>query len=309
MIYVIIPVFNDWKSTAKLVLEVKQFINEPAHFVLVDDCSIESYDINHFSKTKFDITIVRLNRNLGHQKAIAIGLSFVSCRNDLQFAVVMDGDGEDLPSDLPILIQASKISKGIVFAQRAKRSESFQFKFFYILYRATFKALTGKSISFGNFSVIPRNFINQLVHLSELWSHYSGGIVRSGIPISSVPTARGKRYYGASKMNFQKLFLHGFSSISVYADLMALRLMILSFVTGFTSIFGFAIVLLIRFFTDFAVPGWATNSMLALLLVLLVSLFFCFTLLFNLLAIRNQRSVIPAIDFKDYIKDFQVLSS
>jgi glycosyltransferase involved in cell wall biosynthesis len=291
-------------SVDKLVSEVRQSVSEPTHFILVDDCSIEHYDIDQFAKAKSDITIIRLNRNLGHQKAIAIGLSFVSFKEDLQFAAVMDGDGEDLPSDLPILIQSSKESHRIVFAQRAKRSESFQFRFFYLLYRLAFKVLTGRSISFGNFSVIPQKYIDQVVHLSDLWSHFSGGIVRSGIPYSSVPTKRGKRYHGESKMNFLHLVLHGLSSVSVYADIMALRLMMLSGVLASLSMVGVFSVIVIKYFTNYAIPGWATYSLLALLVVLLLSLFFCFTLLFNLLAIKSQRSIIPVIDSKDYITNY-----
>ncbi|HEY9704973.1 MAG TPA: glycosyltransferase [Allocoleopsis sp.] len=302
MIYVVIPVYNDWTSVFKLIQEIRLCINYDMHFVIVDDSSSDYHDFEKFNQIESELTIVKLTRNLGHQKAISIGLSFASNFSNLEYAAVMDCDGEDRPSDLQKIINKCKDVNKIVFAQRAKRSEGAWFKVFYFLYRLAFKLFTGRTIHFGNFCVIPKPYLEQVVNLSEIWSHFSGGIVRSGVPYFLIPTSRGTRYFGNSKMNFLRLVLHGFSAVSVYADLMALRLMLFSVMLSIGSILGLFIVLFIKFFTDYAIPGWATFSLLALFTVLILSVFFCFTLLFNLLAIKNQRSVIPIVDYKDYIK-------
>src|SRR5690606_20260792 len=122
--------------------------------------------------------------------------------------------------------------------------------------------------------------VRKMVHVSDIWNHFSGGIIRSGLPYATEATQRGKRYFGESKMNFTRLILHGFSSVSVYADFMAMRLMILSFFLIAVTFTGIIVVALIRFLTDLAVPGWATFTVLGLGILLFLALFLAFFLLF-----------------------------
>ena len=183
--------------------------------VIVDDCS--SQDLEHLVAFRGQqVQIVRLYRNLGHQRAIAIGLSYIAKEVSCEKVIVMDADGEDAPKDINALVAASEQSPDrIVFAQRTKRQESFTFRFFYGIYKFIFRQLTGKVITFGNFSLIPQRRLQNLVRVSEIWNNFPGGIIRSRIPYVAIPTERGKRLAGESKMNFVSLVLHGLSTISV----------------------------------------------------------------------------------------------
>ena len=80
----------------------------------------------------------------------------------------------------------------------------------------------------GNFCIIPRESIAHLLALPEIWNHLHSTIVKSKLNSDSIPVERGKRLDGNSKMNFTELFLHGFSSIAVFSEIVFLRLFIFS---------------------------------------------------------------------------------
>src|SRR5262249_41744968 len=130
------------------------------------------------------IDLVRLRRNLGHQRAIAIGLAYVEARVACAALVIMDGDGEDDPGDGPVLIRRCREEgfEKIVFAERTRRSESLAFRGFYGLYKIVHVLLTGIRVRVGNFSVVPRARLESLVAVSELWNHYAAAAFKSRQP-------------------------------------------------------------------------------------------------------------------------------
>lgn len=304
-IHLLIPVFNDWESAEKLISEIrKTFLSVPdiqVNFFIVDDCSTDILPMAEEIKGE-DITVIRLNRNVGHQRAIALGLSYINEHAACDYVVIMDGDGEDKPSDIPGLLKKAIGEKDkIIFGHRQRRYEGIWFRFFYTLYKMIFRILTAHKINFGNFCVIPFERVNNLVYVSDLWNHFSGGVIRSRIPYSSLPLDRGTRYFGSSKMNFFTLVIHGLSAIAVYTDILAVRILVSTFLLIFLSVIGIIIVASIRFFTPFAIPGWASFVVLSFLILIFQAFLISLLLLFNVLNYRTQRHFIPAIEYKNFI--------
>jgi 2-polyprenyl-3-methyl-5-hydroxy-6-metoxy-1,4-benzoquinol methylase len=116
--------------------------------------------------------------------------------------------------------------------------------------------LTGRVIDFGNFCLVPNNQIVRITHMGELWNHFAGTLVRSKTPLASLGTVRGKRYAGQSTMNFVSLVVHGLSAISVFSDLMFVRLLVASVAVGIVPVLISVVALALRFTTDLAIPGW-----------------------------------------------------
>ena len=308
-IAILTPVYNDWPSFEKLLLEIDHvFANQNSQITItviaVDDGSTLrpcfAKPRESFSNIQ-RIDIIELVRNLGHQKAITIGLAYVQQHYPCP-VIVMDSDGEDRPSDIPRLIQGLENNQEkIVFAERSRRSEGFMFVFFYILYRQLFRLLTGKKISFGNFSILPHSLLRRVVYLPEIWNHFAAGVIRSGLPLDTVESIRGKRYQGKSKMNFISLVMHGMSAISVYLDVVATRLILFSLFVISVTIIGFIFLLYVRFMTFLAIPGWATTVAIGLVIILFQSIFFLASLSFLVLSFRSNKAFIPAKDYTDYI--------
>src|SRR5262245_53972540 len=215
-ITLVIPVYNDWMSLSTLLsrlTEALQDRTEQFHLIVVDDASDEQPAgalLDHAGPFS-EGTLLRLNCNLGHQRAIAIGLAWLYHNGICDAVVVMDSDGEDRPEDVPRLLDAFVASGGTaaVFAERARRLEGLPFTFFYKLYQLGHRLLTGLPIRIGNFSILPGDFVRRLIVSSHLWNHYAATVVRQRLRLTTVPTVRGRRYQGHSKMNFVSLVRHG----------------------------------------------------------------------------------------------------
>lgn len=227
-IVILMPVRDDWVSAAELIRRLDKKLSTYPHRVdvlLVDDGSIQAVNPLDFQSSFVavkGIRVLRLRRNLGHQRSIAIGLVHVENSYTPDAVVVMDADGEDTPDGVLQLLQAYSGTKAI-FAERSRRTEGFMFRMFYRVYKLTHRMFTGISVRVGNFSILPTRYIATLVIMPDLWNHYAAAVFRSGMPYGTTPIARGYRIAGTSKMNFVSLAAHGFSAMSVFADIIGVR--------------------------------------------------------------------------------------
>lgn len=308
-IYVLTPVYNDWDSFSVLIQEIsalKQRVRQYNFYVVaVNDGSIEEIP-NDFDYKNISVTTLNLKINVGHQRAIAVGLQYVYNEiSDNDFVVVMDSDGEDVPAHIEQLVEKAEQeqSKKIIFAQRNKRQESMSFKVGYYFYKKIFRFLTGQKISFGNFSIIPENLLGKVIYQNNIWNHYSGGIIQSKVPYDRVLLDRGKRYRGVSKMNFNSLILHGLSSIAVYFDYLTLKILRLSLYGILFCALSVGIILFKKYVTDSAIPGWA-SSLISIITVIILQLFLV-TLIVLLMQLSSRKNVVTPSKkiYLEFIKD------
>ncbi|MFY7666215.1 glycosyltransferase [Flavobacterium sp.] len=286
------PVFNDWESFQILLNRLEFLLKDHDLELRVFAINDGSTEQQPFLETKLEVITVHLKLNIGHQRAIAVGLQYIYNEvTDYDYVVVMDSDGEDRPEDIPALIASAERehSKKIVFAQRKKRQESVWFKTGYYFYKNLFHFLTGQRISFGNFSSIPKNLLGKVVHQHNIWNHYSGGIIQSRIPYTQVELDRGKRYRGVSKMNFNGLILHGLSSIAVYFDFLSLRILRVSLYGIAICFISVLYILYQKLFTDNAIPGWASSLILIISGIILQ--LFSVTLIVLLLQLSSRKNI------------------
>ncbi|MEI2754945.1 MAG: glycosyltransferase family 2 protein [Chitinophagaceae bacterium] len=302
-VIILIPVYDDYVSLNQLLKHLEKVTIQQEKYsfsiLIVDDGTPQKGSITH--TTAFPVSILYLHRNLGHQKAIATGLAYINDNLNTDKVVIMDGDGEDRPDDVLLLLEkAAAFENSIVFAKRKSQRESRDFRLFYWLYKLIFRILTGKKIAFGNFMAMPMTLLKKIVYYSEIWNHIAGGILKSGIQYTTIPTHRGERYAGKSKLNFHALLLHGLGSISVFIDKIASRLLIFSSILFIFSVIVIGIILGIRLFTDRAIPGWTSTLMATMLIVLLQSILLSLFTIFLYFISQSQRKIIPAVHYKDY---------
>lgn len=302
-IIILTPFLNEEESLNKLLEELGVALQplSDASFTLlvVDDGSSGKYAIK--APSLFSVKVLHLQRNIGHQKAIAIGLAYIKENMECDKVMVMDADGEDRPEDALALLKASTDDPGkIIFAKRRSRQEGSRFKFFYRIYKMAFRLLTGKKIAFGNFLVMPKPLLDKVVYYSEIWNHIAGGILKTGLPYTPVITHRGKRYAGRSKMNFHSLMIHGFGAIAVFIDTIASRLLIFSLTLIGVSLLAILALVGVKTFTDLAIPGWTSTVISAMLIILLQSFLLSLFTIFLYLSSQSQRKFIPAHHYKDY---------
>lgn len=308
----LIPVYDDWESLEKLLNALDSEFSDSDWMIevlVIDDGSQNSFDKAHFTISKLkkirNVSVVELRRNLGHQRAIALGLTHIEAKIECDVVLIMDGDGEDTPIEAKRLIEkcAAENFTKIIFGRRTKRSESRQFRVFYEIYKFIYKLLTGQDIRFGNFSAVPATGLNRLVIISEIWNHYAAAVSKARIPYAEIDTARGVRLDGKSKMNFVSLVIHGLSAISVYGEIIGIRLLLSTIFMMVVSVVLIAIVVAVRLLTSLAIPGWATYVTSLLVVILLqfitLSLFFSFLVLTG----RNNAIFFPQNEYRHFIKD------
>jgi hypothetical protein len=277
---ILIPSYNEWSALELLLarLETVEFTADwRISLLIVDDGSAQPLPDGwpNLSKTsRKPLEILHLRCNLGHQRAIAIGLYHIHEFTTAAAVVVMDGDGEDRVEDLPALLEDFERGKRreAVFAARGKRMESLMFQFCYQSYRIIHRILTGVEVRVGNFSVLPREAVIRLMPVSDLWNHYAAAVLRARLPRRLLSLPRGSRLAGKSKMNFVSLLTHGLNAISVFSDLVSARCLTAAAIVSLLTIVVGALSLIGWGMAGAATPGWLPFTVGALVVLSFQSL-------------------------------------
>jgi hypothetical protein len=267
---IVAPVFEDGDVAATFCHDVKRVFGSNAEVVLVDDGSVKNVvSPSAIKAAGLTGTLIRLRRNLGHQRAIAIGMSYVADKIPTAHVIVMDSDGEDVPATAPVLLEAVERHEiDVVVARRKQRLESPWFKAFYAIYKVVFRLLSGRGISFGNFMVVTPAGLKRLTAMPELWIHIASSVLLSRLRVAHVPIDRGRRYGGQSKMNFSALVLHGVRALMVFSENVLVRVCILCAGIAVSSVALIVLAILLKA-VGFTTPGWFSVALGILLLVLL----------------------------------------
>ena len=306
---VVIPVHNDWEALAPLLDHLAEALAAHglrADALVVDDGSTVALPTALLERSPdavASVRVVRLRRNLGHQRAIAIGLTYVFDRSQASEIVVMDGDGEDDPRDVPRLVAALRAAgpTSAVFAERTKRSESLAFRVFYRLFLVLHLFLIGRAPRVGNFSALSRGALERLVVTSEMWNHYAATVHRSRVLNVRVPSARARRLRGRPVMGFVGLVTHGLSAIAVYGDIIGVRLLVFAELVIVSSVVAALASVVVKLFTPYAVPTWATIVVGISILASLQAMVLALVLSITILSSRNQTGFIPIRDYALFI--------
>ena len=227
-IKILIPVYNDWQSVLKLLDNINLSIESLDHeisVIIVNDASnhdrpLEEKDLENIDSIK----ILNMKINQGHARCIATGLKYIYEKEDFDYVIPMDGDGEDRPEEIKNFIKLSeqKSEKSIV-GERVKRSEGIFFQLCYKFHKFLTLAFTGQSIKFGNYSCLSKSTIEKMLKEKATWSSFSGSLRKVEKDLVSSPSVRGTRYFGPSQMSFFNLLKHSLSIISVYRKTVLIR--------------------------------------------------------------------------------------
>ena len=268
---VVMPVYEDQEASTRLFRELFAEYGDRVFVVAVDDGSINHpVHMEAIQSAGLKGVVIRLKRNVGHQRAIAIGINYVADHMpDMACTVVMDSDGEDTPQSIRQLVEPMQSSNiDVVVAQRKSRVETLRFKAFYIVYKTLFQLLTGRKISFGNFMALKPAALKRLAAMQELWMHVASCVLTSKLRVQSIPIDRGPRFAGKSKMNFVGLALHGFRALMVFAEDVLVRVGIICAFVAVITVLASIIAIGLKL-AGFATPGWFSVALGILLLVFL----------------------------------------
>lgn len=300
---IVIPYYEDKASLLRLLGELASGYGGSVHLLLVDDGSVhEPAEAAWVAQSGLAGQVITLSQNMGHQKAIAIGLSYAAEHFADDYVLTMDSDGEDMPSTIPLLLQQMNEQVDVVVAQRRSRVETLKFKFFYVVYKNVFKLLSGRIINFGNFAFYSPAAVARLSKIASLWIHVAGTVLGSKLRIHYLPLDRGARYAGKSKMNFVALTLHGFRSLMVFAEDVLVRVGLVCGLLTVLCIAAVFIAVLLKI-AGIASQGWLSMVLGVFLLVMVQIGLMLLTTIMLTGVMKGVLSVPP--DYRLFIKSVQ----
>ena len=256
-IIILIPIYNDWKSLIKLIEEISENINIFSNFkfecFVINDSSSISQPKLLKPRNFHSLKIMNMKQNKGHARCNAFGIRHVFEKEDFDYLILMDGDGEDRPVEIKNFMEKilNNPNNSIV-AKRIKRSEGIFFKLLYEIHKIITFIFTGKIINFGNYSCLTKKDVKKIFSKASLWSSYSGTLKKFVPNLNTINSTRGLRYFGPSQMSFLKLIIHSFSIVAVFKINVAIRsflfLLILQYSSKYLGLFSIFIQILILIF-------------------------------------------------------------
>jgi hypothetical protein len=108
-------------------------------------------------------------------------------------------------------------------------------------------------------------------------------------------------------MNFVSLVTHGLSAISVYSDVVGVRLLVLSVLLAVVTLGGIIGAMFVRLATNLAVPGWATYAVGILLVLFVQAITAGFVFSFVVLASRQGMTFLPRRDYSFFVEPIWAL--
>ena len=247
---ILISVYNDWKSVFKLLenidVQIKDWDAEVS-VLIVNDASTDERPLGQFDfKNIKSIRVINMKENRGHARCNASGLKYISEKENVDYVIPMDGDGEDRPEELRLLFDKSKENPDkVVTADRVKRAEGPLFQLCYLIHKYLTFIFTGQSIKFGNYTCLPRSAATRMLADPATWSSFSGSLSKIIKDRASIPSIRGLRYFGPSKMSFFNLLKHSLSIIAVFKITVLVRSVIFLAVYIFLVLQHISVVTLI----------------------------------------------------------------
>ena len=284
-IKLLIPVYNDWQSVIKLLEIINSEVSVLSHefsVIIVNDASTENKPEMPINLDNLNsIKIINMKNNQGHARCIATGLKHILEKEKFDYVIPMDGDGEDRPDEIKQFVDNLNYSpdKPIV-GERIKRSEGLIFKFCYSIHKLITLIFAGETIKYGNYSCLPKSIVEKMINEKATWSSFSGSLAKVAKDRAGVPSERGTRYFGPSKMSFKNLIIHSLAIISVFKTKVLIRSILFQLVYVFLIHQKISIIMLIP---------------VVLVLALLISVFIM-SKRENLNALNNSLSNILNID-------------
>ena len=220
---IVVPVYNDWKSLNKLLLKLDKYLGRGKgiknEILVINDNSSKKVNIK---KRKFKsikkIKTIFLKKNLGSQKAIAVGLSYLKTIKENFFVTVMDSDGEDDPLQVRKMLNvAIKNPNHVITSNRKQREEPLIIIALYKLHLLLTSLFTWKWISFGNFSTFSKKNLNKILSNNSSWYAHSSAILKN-CNIIRLYSKRQKRYFDKSNLRMLSLIEHSLRVNAVFYE-------------------------------------------------------------------------------------------
>jgi polyisoprenyl-phosphate glycosyltransferase len=216
------PLHNEEPNIPELVRRslavLDQIEGGPHELLLVNDGSTDATLELLRSAAAHDarVKVISLSRNFGHQAALSAGLDHVTG----DATVIIDGDLQDPPESIPLLLEQFRQGYDVVYARRIARKEPLYLRACYWLYYRLAASLSEIELPLdaGDFGLMSRRVVQQLCGFREQHRYLRGlrswvGFRQIGIAVERDERAGGRTKYSPWKL--LKLAADGLFAFSV----------------------------------------------------------------------------------------------
>ncbi len=257
---VVIPVYNECDCIEEMIQRLNKIRESDERyvysFIFVDDGSSDGTDqiILRYAKQQKHIKFLQLSRNFGHQAGVTCGLDFASA----DYVAIIDSDLQDPPELIPQMVDRATQGVDVVYGKRIGRMGETWFKratasMFYRLIRSMCRVDIPTDA--GDFRVISRKVVLTFRQMRESHRFIRGMVPWAGFPSESFEYCRDRRFAGVTKYPLYKMIRFALDAIFSFsrtplrlASMLGLGLVTFGLIVG-------AILVYLRFFTEYSVPG------------------------------------------------------
>ncbi len=218
-----VPIHNEKAVLPELLRRLAATLDDleggPHQMLFVDDGSTDGSTeiLEDAAHRDARITVISLSRNFGHQAALTAALDHVSG----DAVVLMDGDLQDVPEAIPLLVEQYRLGYDVVYATRASRKEGLALRLCYFLFYRFQSVLseTRLPLDAGDFGLMSRRVVEQLRQMPEHHRYLRGLRSWVGFRQIGVPIERAERHAGESKYGLFKLLRLASDGIFAFSTL------------------------------------------------------------------------------------------
>jgi glycosyltransferase involved in cell wall biosynthesis len=251
---IVVPLYNEEESVEKLlagILEVTKQFDFGYEIIFVDDGSQDDTwaIIEQLKKATPQLKAIKFRRNYGQTSAMVAGFDHAIGK----IIVTMDGDLQNDPTDIPLLLEKMEQGYDIVSGWRKNRKDHFSRVLPSRIANAIISLTTGVKLhDYGcSLKAYRSQCIKPLNAYGEMHRFLPALASMTGARVTEEPVKHHPRKYGVSKYGFERI-------LKVFSDIFAMNLIIRF---SSTPLKGFVLssipfFLMTMFFGILAVLAW-----------------------------------------------------
>jgi len=258
---VVIPVRDEEENLAELVSRLQKVLDGlrvTSEIIFVTDhntdCTFEV--LKTLSSKEPRIKIIKLSQRHGQYVAIMAGIHM--CRGDA--VVVMDGDLQDCPEDIPKLYDKFQEGYDVVYATKKSKNDLFVRNILSRLFNKVLNLLSDQDVEFNTylFRALSRRVVDELKRFREKEIFLTGLVALMGFPTTSVQVTSGRRVRGKTKWGFLRQANLAVTAILSFSSKPIRMVSAWGFAVSALSLLYLCVVIVERLAFGMDVPGWAT---------------------------------------------------
>ena len=265
---VVIPIYNEEENIPELynrltavmnrLCESEGYNSRDYEIIMVDDGSSDNSWalIKSLNGKDNRVKGISFSRNFGHHIAITAGIDYA--RGNA--IILMDGDLQDPPEEIPKLYDKFKEGFDIIYGIRLERKDSFFKRITSKVFWWILRKFSGVDIPANQtmLRILSKNITNVLKDMREYARFIHGMMAWAGFKQEKVLIEHAPRIRGKSKYNIARMFKLAFHAITSFSTV-PLRLAIwLGLLSAFVSLFFGLYFVLRKIFYNIPVPGYAS---------------------------------------------------